>query len=232
MDYNIQERKKGFKIIKPIIIGNIAKPLDEPITDTSGKSRTHEWTIFVKPYLNEDISKYVKKVQFKLHESYENNVKVVDSAPFQVCETCWAESEVMIKIFFVDTAEKPVTLYHYVRIREDGATFVGSDGTVAAEHYDELIFKEPSALMERCLVEAVKKNELHNNQFRTNFEDIKRIQMDQIVKARETIRREIDDLKKSIIDGQELLRIKSEELQNILNSKEDEIVTVKQEEVK
>uniref|UniRef100_A0A0K0E0C0 YEATS domain-containing protein 4 n=1 Tax=Strongyloides stercoralis TaxID=6248 RepID=A0A0K0E0C0_STRER len=229
MDYSIQERKKGTKIIKPIIIGNTAKPLDEPITDSSGKSRTHEWVIFVKPYLNEDISKYVKKVQFKLHESYENNVKVVESAPFQVCETCWAESEVMIKIFFVDTAEKPVTLYHYVRIREDGATFVGADGSVAAEHYDELIFKEPSALMERCLIEAVRKNEPLNNQFRTNFDDIKRLQMDEIVKAREIIQREIDDLKKSIIDGQEFLRMKSEELQSILNSKEDEVVAGKQE---
>lgn len=83
--------------------------------------------------------------------------------------------------------------------------------------------------MERCLIEAVRKNEPLNNQFRTNFDDIKRLQMDEIVKAREIIQREIDDLKKSIIDGQEFLRMKSEELQSILNSKEDEVVAGKQE---
>uniref|UniRef100_A0A0N5B752 YEATS domain-containing protein 4 n=1 Tax=Strongyloides papillosus TaxID=174720 RepID=A0A0N5B752_STREA len=232
MDISAQERKKGTKIIKPIVIGNTAKLLDEPITDASGKSRTHEWVIYVKPYLNEDISKYIKKVQFKLHESYENNVKVVESAPFQVRETCWAESEVMVKIFFVDSAEKPVTLYHYVRIREDGATFVGTDGLIAAEHYDELVFKEPSPIMERALLDAVKKNDHFNSKFRTNFEETKRIQMDQIIKAREMIQREIEDLKRSIIDGQELLRLKSEELQSILNSRLEESMIGKQEEVK
>ncbi|CEF66637.1 Gas41 [Strongyloides ratti] len=219
---NISKKvKEEKKIIKPIVIGNISKPLDKPITDSCGKSRTHEWMIFVKPYLNEDISKYIKKIQFKLHESYDNNVRVVETPPYQVCETCWAESEVMIKIFFIDSGEKPITLYHYVRIKEDGATFVGEDGTIVAEHYDELIFKEPSPLMERSLIEAVKKNEVNNSQFWTNFENSKKIQMEQIIKARKIIQKEIDDLKKSIIDGQELLRTKSKELQNILNSKEE-----------
>uniref|UniRef100_A0A0K0EF18 YEATS family protein n=1 Tax=Strongyloides stercoralis TaxID=6248 RepID=A0A0K0EF18_STRER len=222
MDSSSKKIKESKSIIKPIIIGNISKPLSKPITDTSGKSRTHEWVIFVKPYLNEDISKYVKKIQFKLHESYDNNVRVVDTPPYQVCETCWAESEVMIKIFFIDSSEKPITLYHYVRIKEDGATFVGDDGTIVAEHYDELIFKEPSPLMERSLMEAVKKNELNSNQFWTNFEDSKKTQLEQIIKARKIIQKEIDDLKKSIIDGQELLKVKSKELQNILDSKAED----------
>uniref|UniRef100_A0A0N5BQG8 YEATS domain-containing protein 4 n=1 Tax=Strongyloides papillosus TaxID=174720 RepID=A0A0N5BQG8_STREA len=219
MEDNRKDIKKDKRIIKPIIIGNISKALDVPITDASGKARTHEWMIFVKPYLNEDISKYVKKVQFKLHESYENNVIVIENPPYQIHETCWAESEVMIKIFFVDSTEKPITLYHYVRIKEDGATFVGDDGTVVAEHYDELIFKEPSKLMERCLMDAIKKNEPNNVQFKTNFEYSRRIQLNQIAKAREIIQREIEDLKKSIVDGQELLKTKSKELQSILDSR-------------
>uniref|UniRef100_A0A0N4ZQM9 YEATS domain-containing protein 4 n=1 Tax=Parastrongyloides trichosuri TaxID=131310 RepID=A0A0N4ZQM9_PARTI len=232
IDSGNQERRRGAKVVKPFVIGNTAKPLDVEIIDESGKARTHEWVIFVKPYLNEDMSKYVKKVQFKLHESYENNIKVVEHPPFEVRETCWAESEVMVKIFFNDQYEKPLTLYHYVRIREDGATYIGTDGTVAAEHYDEFIFKEPTLQFEKLLVDALISNELNVSEFKTNFEDTKRIQMDQIIKAREMIKREIEDLKKSIIDGQDFLRIKSEELQNILNSKNEETSVVVQESVK
>ncbi len=33
---------------------------------------THEWSVFLKPFNNEDMSSYIKKVQFKLHESYAN----------------------------------------------------------------------------------------------------------------------------------------------------------------
>jgi YEATS domain-containing protein 4 len=35
--------------------------------------------VYVKPYANEDMSSYVKKVQFKLHESYANPNRSEDS---------------------------------------------------------------------------------------------------------------------------------------------------------
>ena len=54
-------RLKGVSIVKPIVYGNISQYF--------GKKRepdghTHEWTIYVKPYQNEDMSSYVTKVQF------------------------------------------------------------------------------------------------------------------------------------------------------------------------
>ncbi len=56
------QRVRGLTLVKPIVYGNISK--------TFGKKResdghTHEWTVYVKPYHNEDMSSYVKKVQFK-----------------------------------------------------------------------------------------------------------------------------------------------------------------------
>ena len=35
---------------------------------------THSWTVYVKPYHNDDMSVYVKKVHFRLHDSYANQV--------------------------------------------------------------------------------------------------------------------------------------------------------------
>ena len=50
-------RVKGVTIVKPIVYGSSSTPF--------GKKRepdghTHEWTIYVKPHTNEDISAYVE----------------------------------------------------------------------------------------------------------------------------------------------------------------------------
>ena len=60
------------------------------------------------PHRNEDMSVYVKKVQFKLHDSYPNATRVVSKPPYEVTETGWGEFEVVIKIYFEDPNERPV----------------------------------------------------------------------------------------------------------------------------
>ena len=56
----------GHKVFTfPIIYGNSAVALKKPENE-----HTHRWTIFVRGFNNEDISTYVRKVIFKLHESF------------------------------------------------------------------------------------------------------------------------------------------------------------------
>ena len=81
------------------------------------------------------MSVYVRKVQFKLHESYPNPVRstshpvfvlwfyvvminvhsinceptVLTKPPYEINETGWGEFEVVIKIYFMDSSEKPVS---------------------------------------------------------------------------------------------------------------------------
>ena len=83
-------------MIKPIVYGNISRYFGKKREEDG---HTHQWTVYLKPYLNEvlkciiheftmfvnvttysvstfqDMSVYVKKVQFKLHESYANSVR-------------------------------------------------------------------------------------------------------------------------------------------------------------
>lgn len=66
----IVERMKGAKIIKPIIYGNTATPFGYK---RESDGHTHKWTVFVRPYNQEDASKWIRKVHFKLHDSYANN---------------------------------------------------------------------------------------------------------------------------------------------------------------
>ena len=88
-------RLKGVTVIKPIVYGNFSQHFGKK-RETDG--HTHEWTIYVKPYHNEDMSSYVKKVVFKLHDSYANCNRVVSKPPYEVSETGWGEFEVQIKV--------------------------------------------------------------------------------------------------------------------------------------
>lgn len=67
----ITERIRNEKIVKPILYGNTAKLLPKKLEN----NHTHEWVLYLRAYNNEDLSKYIRKVQFKLHESYPNPVR-------------------------------------------------------------------------------------------------------------------------------------------------------------
>lgn len=73
------ERAKGKKISKPIVYGNTATPFGYK-RESDGHS--HQWTVFVKPYHYEDPSLYIRKVQFKLHDSYANPTRGYLIYPF------------------------------------------------------------------------------------------------------------------------------------------------------
>ena len=65
----------------------------------------------------DDLSYFIKRVQFRLHETYPQPTRNVDRAPFSVTETGWGEFEIQIKIFFVPEAgEKPLTLVHHLKL--------------------------------------------------------------------------------------------------------------------
>ena len=53
------------------------------------------------------MSAYVKKIHFKLHESYGSPFRVVTKPPYEITETGWGEFEIIIKIFFIDPNERP-----------------------------------------------------------------------------------------------------------------------------
>ena len=60
-------------------------------------------------------------MQFKLHETYANSLRTVESPPFEVTETGWGEFEVQIKLYFVpEAAEKPQTLWHFLKLHPFG----------------------------------------------------------------------------------------------------------------
>lgn len=152
----LTKRIKTLSVTRPIIYGNTAKKMGDNIPANAPKDHTHVWTIFVADPRGEDISYFVKKVVFKLHETYPNPVRVVESPPFELTETGWGEFEINIKIYFADISnEKTLSFYHHLRLHpyintetkeiertNDGST-VGED-EVKAVYFDEIVFNEPT----------------------------------------------------------------------------------------
>lgn len=95
----------------------------------------------------EDISYWLKKVQFKLHETYAHNVRSIEQAPFKVSETGWGEFEIQIKLYFVaESNEKPQTLWHSLKLHPYGPDAEGMKErreSVISQNYEEIIFNEP-----------------------------------------------------------------------------------------
>ncbi|VDM54306.1 unnamed protein product [Angiostrongylus costaricensis] len=102
----VVERMKGKRIIKPIVYGNTATPFGYK---RESDQHTHQWTVFLKMFNDDNPSDFIRKVQFKLHDSYAVNTRVCDKPPYEVTETGWGEFEVQMRIYFVDVNEKPVS---------------------------------------------------------------------------------------------------------------------------
>ncbi|KAJ3024590.1 UNVERIFIED_CONTAM: NuA4 histone H4 acetyltransferase complex and the SWR1 complex subunit [Siphonaria sp. JEL0065] len=132
----------------PIIYGSIAIPITKKDPPASDPTHTHRWTIFLRGANGEDLTHIIKRVSFKLHESFVPPTRIVESPPFEVTETGWGEFEIMIRISFMDSQEKPLQLFHQLQLypKDEAGGEPDMDQpkqTIVSEHYDELVFNEP-----------------------------------------------------------------------------------------
>ncbi|EGS20650.1 uncharacterized protein CTHT_0024860 [Thermochaetoides thermophila DSM 1495] len=150
------KRVKGVQIFRPFVYGTTAQPFDEktnPKPPGIPDDHTHSWTVFVKGIDDVDITYWLRRVQFKLHESIPNHVRMIEGEkgkPFQIHETGWGEFEIAIKLYYVpESAEKPQTLYHHLRLHPYGRTEAEKEAMrlngnqVISWAYEEQIFNEP-----------------------------------------------------------------------------------------
>ncbi|KAG7097440.1 hypothetical protein E1B28_004785 [Marasmius oreades] len=158
-------RVRGLSIFRPIIYGNTATLLTTE--DRKGGNippdHTHKWTVAVRSAASapdsdivggaDDLSYFIKRVTFKLHDTYTNATRNIDKPPFEVSETGWGEFEIQIRILFITEAgEKPMVLYHHLKLHP--WTVTGEPeipppevalkmGPVHSWQYDEVVFNDP-----------------------------------------------------------------------------------------
>lgn len=130
---------KGVTVERPVVVGTVAYWLGKRADD----QKTHKWTAYIRGPNNEDLTYFIKRVVFKLHESFKNPKRgifkqfpqfynylywkciiylipncnyhvAVDHPPFEIHEEGWGEFEIGVLIYFTDPAEKHVELYPYI----------------------------------------------------------------------------------------------------------------------
>ncbi|XP_044042446.1 YEATS domain-containing protein 4 isoform X1 [Siniperca chuatsi] len=198
-------RVKGVTIVKPIVFGNVARYFGKKREEDG---HTHQWSVYVKPYRNEvegvflckyitlflqDMSAYVKKIQFKLHESYGNPLRVVTKPPYEITETGWGEFEIIVKIFFIDPNERPVTLYHLLKLFQSDSSAMPKK-TVVSEFYDEMIFQDPTAMMQQLLTTS-RQLTLGAYKHETEFSELEQRTKEKMEAAKKRTSQEITELK-------------------------------------
>eukprot|EP00250_Pteridium_aquilinum_P020035 c24678_g1_i1 orf=349-1068(-) len=135
-------RVKDVEISVPIAYGTIAYWLGKK----ADEYRSHRWTVYIRSISNEDLGSVIKRVIFTLHPSFNNPTRVVEAAPFELTEVGWGEFEIGITVIFhSDAAEKPIELYHHLKLYpDDDAGPPSMKKPVVVETYDEIVFSEPS----------------------------------------------------------------------------------------
>jgi YEATS domain-containing protein 4 len=142
------KRVRGVQVYRPFVYGTEAIPFDPANRPKDAPpDHTHRWKVFVRGVNNEDISHWLRRVQFKLHDTYANSVRMIESAPFEVEETGWGEFEIAIKFYFApESNEKPQQVWHALKLHP----YVGDVEKQKAERavirslcYEEVLFNEP-----------------------------------------------------------------------------------------
>lgn len=202
-------RQKGVTIVKPIVYGNVAWYLGKKREEDG---HTHQWTVYLRSYDNEDMSVYVRRVQFKLHDSYAEPTRVYTSPPYSITETGWGEFEIAIKIFFVDSNERPVTVYHFLKLfdREKDGNVKMTTQPVNSEFYDELVFMDPSFKMYRLLSHPRMSTSILTAH-KTDYEEKKVKDLEKILAAKKKVKQEIAELKARLAEAKEsIVKLKSQ----------------------
>ncbi|KAG8756323.1 NuA4 histone H4 acetyltransferase complex and the SWR1 complex subunit [Serendipita sp. 396] len=161
-------RQRGVQIVRPIVYGNTARMLtaEDRALLKPPPDHTHRWTVALRSAAShatngenegdqiggkDDMSYFIKRVTFKLHESIENPSRVVDKPPFETSATGWGEFEIQIRVAFTSECnEKPITLLHLLKlhaypvvksIQED--PHLPLPPPIQSWQYDEIVFTDP-----------------------------------------------------------------------------------------
>ncbi|KAH9400252.1 YEATS domain-containing protein 4 [Tyrophagus putrescentiae] len=193
-------RVRGANIVKPVVYGNVSRYLGATRED----GHTHEWTVYLKSYENEDMRGYIRKVHFKLHDSYAEPNRIITDPPYRVSESGWGEFEVMIKVYYTDGSERPLAFTHQLKLFNTPPA--STDYPLVSESYDELVFAEPSTFLYKRLVSAPPLPPALQEVIDTDFETKRKTDLESILEGKKTVAQAIEEYKK-------LLKIKTEALE-------------------
>ncbi|KAH7044038.1 yeats family-domain-containing protein [Macrophomina phaseolina] len=155
-----KKRVKGVKITRAFRIGSEAWKLDEKNRPPGiPEDHTTGWRVYVENVDGgPDMSTWLNKVQFSLHETYPNNKRMIANPPFEVRETGWGGFTVEIRLYFQPyVGEKHAVRSHYLYLEPygppDNVERQRNANLVKAEILDFIEFNEPTEVLYAALTD-------------------------------------------------------------------------------
>ena len=182
---------KKEQIVKRVVYGNSATKLKKEKHVLGGRAHTHRWTFFFRPYYKEDLSTFVKSVEFEFDKSFRDPVRVFHRPPYHVTETGWGEFDIHVTVRFRCSEADPVTFWHRVNLFPSEDNLRVDASTVAIETCDEMVFPEPTRLM-RSLLESESSREV--NEFHTDFDEMEGRAVEGLKEASRRVEGEIEEV--------------------------------------
>uniref|UniRef100_T1JP90 YEATS domain-containing protein n=1 Tax=Strigamia maritima TaxID=126957 RepID=T1JP90_STRMM len=124
-------------------LGHKASVRSKPTTE----GFTHDWTVFVRGPDNTNISHFVERIIFNLHESFPRPKRIVKDPPFQVSESGYAGFVILIEVFFKNKEDPKFVKFEY-------DLFLHVGGPASNRRAEKLIFQNPTEDFRRKLIRA------------------------------------------------------------------------------
>lgn len=114
---------------------------------------THRWRVYLRA-LNpkDDISHFIKDVEFELHESFPIPKILLRAPPYEVEATGWGEFVVTIRVNFHDPSEKPVEFLHQLKLFGPDNSMPKKGRSIISEVHDQVIFVDPAEPLYQALL--------------------------------------------------------------------------------
>ena len=122
------ERVSNVTVVKNIVVSTLSY-LHAPRVGEKG-SDLFRWTVRLTAAesllldahgqdAGPNLAEYIKSVEFVLHQTFTQPRRVLEQPPYEVTEIGWGEFELIIRINFQDTQERPVELRQQLKLRPD-----------------------------------------------------------------------------------------------------------------
>ena len=142
------ERLNNVTVVKPLVLGTYSFLQQAPANDKA--AALYRWTVVLRSAddPNENMSYYIRSVEFNLHSTFTQPRRVIEQPPYEVTEVGWGEFDIIVKVFFHDSQERSVELRHFLKLRPDAElaadpSFDQTVSPVVKETYEEVIFNAP-----------------------------------------------------------------------------------------
>ncbi|KAL4479958.1 hypothetical protein ABPG74_020474 [Tetrahymena malaccensis] len=118
-----QEKIKSSSMYLTIEYGNRHEDVQNPQQSQSNSEMTnsHRWCCFVNLNVPEgNQSEYIDRVEFKLHQTFQQPLVTSNKAPFQVTRTGWGTFQIPIKIYWKNwlKIQQPTDLNWYLQFSQ------------------------------------------------------------------------------------------------------------------